>query len=187
MKKLVSTVCFLSVSGCWGWPWPPGGGGSGGAGGTGGTSGTGGTGGAETCAPTDQFLLVTEEVSGDCGEIYEEVVTPSDEGWFNPAFDAPCVVDGCQITCDRSHDSATFDVTQELDLLLGDATFDNPMTITQVDTSDHPYECASDYLIDVTRVEESMALQLQAAGARSVGRVTFGVRAPQVRVRATRE
>jgi hypothetical protein len=169
MKNTIALLALTStLPGCWwGWGgWPPhGSGGAGGTGGAGGSSGTAGSGGSpEVCAPDDEFLLVTREISGDCGQIYDEVVTPSSEGWFNPAFDQPCVVDGCRITCSRSHTSPTFEVTQELDLLLGDATFDNPMTIYQLDTSDHPYECESDYLIDVTRVTGGASLRVIADG-----------------------
>jgi hypothetical protein len=167
-------VAALCLSGCWPWQWPPYGGGSGGAGGTGGGAGTGATsgsggsaGGPEVCGPNDQFLLVTRLVSGDCGPIYDEVVSPSDEGWTNPAFDNPCVVDGCHITCSRAYTSPEFDVTQELDLWLGDATFDNPMSIYEHDMSAHPYECASDYLIDVTRVPPGSSLRI-VGGSRGV-------------------
>jgi hypothetical protein len=86
----------------------------------------------------------------------DSVVTPSDSEWTSELYDNPCVVDGCHITCDRAYDSATFDVTQTLDLMLGDETFDNPMTISQVDTGSAPYSCESDYLVDVTRVTGSL-------------------------------
>lgn len=154
-------VLATQLAGCWPWHWPPhhgGSGGSGGGSGSGGSGATGGGGGSSgsgTCGPTDQFLLVTRLISGDCGPIYDEVVTPSDDGWTNPSFDNPCVVDGCHITCSRSFTSPTYDVTQELDLMLGDATVDNPMSIYEHNSGDGPYECESDYMVDVTRVPAS--------------------------------
>ena len=157
INPFIILMLSLTMSGCWWWHGPHHGGGSGGTGGAGGTGGSSGSGGSVlVCGPDDQFLLVTEEISGDCGPIDDDIVTPSSEGWFDPSFNQPCVVEDCHIVCDRSFDSATFDVEQTLDLMLGDETFDSPMTISQVDTGANPYSCESDYLIDVTRVSGSL-------------------------------
>jgi hypothetical protein len=152
------------LPGCWWWGGPP----HHGSGGTGGGAGTSGSGGAagEVCAPDDEFLLVTDEVpGGTCGPIFEEIATPSSEGWFNPYFDRPCVVDGCHITCDRTYepDASTY-VHQELDLLLGTETNDNPMTIVQREPG---IDCESDYLVDVTRVPAGSAAR-RIGGGRTV-------------------
>jgi hypothetical protein len=179
LNRWLTMLTLLSVTGCWWWhPHHPGGG-SGGSGGAGGSAGSGGSGGSGAqCSTTDQFLLVTEEISGDCGAIDDEVVTTGDPGWTDPNFDQPCVISGCSITCDRTYDTATFDVEQTLDLELGDATFDNPMEICQTDTGPNPYQCCSDYLIDVTRVNSSQR-RLPAMSSGVPARRRMSVLSPQ--------